>query len=90
MLDYTKEELLDLNYHGEPLRLVGATYSNLKDKKDIEDLEKQIAIKALNFDDIKIKNIMVKKENINFLNIDANSKEILNNIDEFKIIQEGI
>lgn len=50
----------------------------------IEDLEKQIAIKALNFDDIKIKNIMIKKENINFLNIDADSKEILNNINEYK------
>ena len=37
VINYYLEELLDLNYHGEPLRLVGATYSNLKDKKDIEE-----------------------------------------------------
>lgn len=55
-----------------------------KEQGALENLEKQIAIKALNFDDIKIKNIMIKKENIDFLNINAGSKEILNNINEYK------
>lgn len=55
-----------------------------KEQGALENLEKQIAIKALNFDDIKIKNIMIKKENVDFLNIEADSKEILNNINEYK------
>lgn len=54
-----------------------------KSQGALEDLEKQIAIKALKFDDIEIKNIMIKKENIAFLNIEANSKDILKNINEY-------
>lgn len=49
----------------------------------LEDLEKQIAIQALKFDDIEIKNIMIKKENIDFLNIETSSKEIWKNIGEY-------
>lgn len=50
----------------------------------LEGLEKQIAIKGLDFDDIEIKNIMIKKEDVNFLNIDSDSKAILENINTYK------
>ncbi|MGN1299581.1 MAG: hemolysin family protein [Candidatus Scatovivens sp.] len=54
-----------------------------KDQGAIDRLEKEIAIKALRFDDIQVKNIMVKKENIDFLNIESDSKTILNNINNY-------
>lgn len=54
-----------------------------KSQGALEEFEKQIAIKALNFDDIEIKNIMIKKENIDFLNIESDSKTILKNINEY-------
>ena len=38
----------------------------------------------LDFDDIEIKNIMIKKEDVNFLNIDSDSKAILENINTYK------
>ena len=35
VINYYLEELVDLHYHGDPFRLVGASYSNLKDEKDL-------------------------------------------------------
>lgn len=49
----------------------------------IDSIEKSIALKALNFDNILVKHIMIKKDNVDFINIDSSTKEILDNIKNY-------
>lgn len=49
----------------------------------IDKIEREIVLKALKFQDITVGHIMIKREKIDFLNIEDDSSEILDNIAKF-------
>lgn len=51
-----------------------------KDQGVVSNIEKEIVFNALKFNDILVKNIMIPKEKIDFINIEQSTDEILKNI----------
>lgn len=55
-----------------------------RDQGVVDQIEKEIAIRALKFNDISVKEIMTSKENISFINIKEEPDKIIENIRKCK------
>ena len=55
-----------------------------RNKKCDEEIEKEIATNALKFNEISVKEIMVTKENVKFINIRENSEKVIGDIRKCK------
>jgi len=55
-----------------------------KDQGVVDKIEKEIATNALKFNEISVKEIMVTKENVKFINIRENSEKVIGDIRKCK------